>query len=347
VQYLRSALNDTKKLNLSVDEYFTKMKGFAAELAAAGKTLEDDEFMGYLLHGFDGTYNALVTSVEGNPATTIDDFLGQLCSYDARNTNSGDAGDGTFISSMNVARRDDRDTRPPGRSPDNGRQEYRGGGGDYRRHDGDWRDRRDGRDGDWRDRHDGRDGDWRDRRDRHDRHNDGGDRRNDGGDRRNGDGGDRRSGDHRQGRRKIHGRPPTPYVDVTCQICKIHGHSAADCWWRHDNDSDDDADHRDKIAHLASYGVDSNWYTDTCATDHITEHLQKLSTHDKYQGHDHVHTAEGNGMHISHIGHSILRTPHSSFYLNNILHVPNASKNLLSVHKVLFDQGPSNKKDSV
>jgi histone deacetylase 1/2 len=124
---------------------------------------------------------------------------------------------------------------------------------------------------------------------------------------------------------------------VTCQICKIHGHSAADCWWRHDNDSDDDADPRDKSAHLASYGVDSNWYTDTGATDHITGHLQKLSTHDKYQGHDRVHTAEGNGMHISHIGHSILRTPHSSFHLNKILHVPNASKNLLSVHRLTLD----------
>jgi hypothetical protein len=42
-------------------------------------------------------------------------------------------------------------------------------------------------------------------------------------------------------------------------------------------------------------------------------------------------------MHISHIGHSILRTPHSSLDLNNILHVPSASKNLLSVHKLTLD----------
>jgi hypothetical protein len=31
-------------------------------------------------------------------------------------------------------------------------------------------------------------------------------------------------------------------------------------------------------------------------------------------------------MHISHIGHSVLRTPHASFDLKNILHVPSASK---------------------
>jgi hypothetical protein len=42
-------------------------------------------------------------------------------------------------------------------------------------------------------------------------------------------------------------------------------------------------------------------------------------------------------MNISHIGHSVLCTPHGSFDLNNILHVPNTSKNLLSVHKFTLD----------
>ena len=42
-------------------------------------------------------------------------------------------------------------------------------------------------------------------------------------------------------------------------------------------------------------------------------------------------------MHISHIGHSILRTPHNSFHLNNVLHVPTTSKNLLSVHRIVSD----------
>jgi hypothetical protein len=38
-------------------------------------------------------------------------------------------------------------------------------------------------------------------------------------------------------------------------------------------------------------------------------------------------------MHISHIDHSVLRTLHNDFQLNSILHVPSASKNLLSVHR--------------
>jgi hypothetical protein len=39
-------------------------------------------------------------------------------------------------------------------------------------------------------------------------------------------------------------------------------------------------------------------------------------------------------MHISHIGHSKLSHPLSSFDLKNILHVPSASKNLLFVHRL-------------
>jgi hypothetical protein len=42
-------------------------------------------------------------------------------------------------------------------------------------------------------------------------------------------------------------------------------------------------------------------------------------------------------MHISHIGNSILRNPHDSLHLKNVLHVPNTSKNLLSVHKLALD----------
>jgi hypothetical protein len=42
-------------------------------------------------------------------------------------------------------------------------------------------------------------------------------------------------------------------------------------------------------------------------------------------------------MAIAHVVHSVLHTPHSSLHLRNILHVPSASKNLLSVHKIVLD----------
>jgi histone deacetylase 1/2 len=125
------------------------------------------------------------------------------------------------------------------------------------------------------------------------------------------------------------GRTPSPRQDVTCQICKKDGHPANECWWRYSDNDDDDSRTNEK----AAYGVDTNWYLDTGATDHITSELNKLHTRDTYKGCDQVHNANGQGMAIKHIGHSILHTPHSSLQLRNILHVPSASKNLLSTHK--------------
>ena len=199
VQHLCSALNDTKKDTMTAHQYFTKMKGFASELAAAGKPLEDDELIGYLLHGLDASYNALVTAVDSNPATTLDDLFGLLSSYDMRNDNT-DEPPVPFVSSANAAGRG-RDDRSRSRGGDSRDGRDRRDDGRDRRDDGrDWRDRRD--DG----RRDNRDGGRRDNGRR--------DGRRDGGDR-----GDRRTrhDDGGQGRNRQHyGCAPTPYVDVTC-----------------------------------------------------------------------------------------------------------------------------------
>jgi hypothetical protein len=112
---------------------------------------------------------------------------------------------------------------------------------------------------------------------------------------------------------------------------------ASDCWWRHGDDTDDELDRNVKEVHAAAYCIDTNWLLDSGATNHITGALNKLTVHDKYNGRDRVHTADGNGMHISHIGHSVLHTPSRPLHLKNILHVPSASKNLLSIHRLALD----------
>jgi hypothetical protein len=74
-QHLHGQLNDTKKLSMIDNTYYTKMKGFTSELSALGKPVEDDEMLGYLLHGlYKSEYNALITSINENPGTTLDDF---------------------------------------------------------------------------------------------------------------------------------------------------------------------------------------------------------------------------------------------------------------------------------
>jgi hypothetical protein len=73
------------------------------------------------------------------------------------------------------------------------------------------------------------------------------------------------------------------------------------------------------------------------ATDHVTGELEKMTIRDKYIGNEHVHTANGAGMEISHVDHSILHYPTSKIHLNNILHVPTSNKNLISIHRLTHD----------
>jgi hypothetical protein len=65
--------------------------------------------------------------------------------------------------------------------------------------------------------------------------------------------------------------------------------------------------------------------------------LEKLSVRDKYNGQDQMHTANGAGMRINNIGHTILHTPKRDLHLKNILNVPSAHKNLVSVHRLTSD----------
>jgi hypothetical protein len=82
---------------------------------------------------------------------------------------------------------------------------------------------------------------------------------------------------------------------------------------------------------------DSSWYTNSRAMDHITSDLEKLALHDKYTRNDQIHTASGSCMGISHIGYNTIHTPCHQLQLNKILQVPQASKNLIFVHRLASD----------
>ncbi|XP_044453448.1 rRNA 2'-O-methyltransferase fibrillarin-like [Triticum aestivum] len=82
---------------------------------------------------------------------------------------------------------------------------------------------------------------------------------------------------------------------VQCQICGKMGHPAWKCWKRYDESYQGV---KEKSANLAApqYGVDTNWYLDSGATDHITGDLEKLTMRDRYTGNEQIHTASGPGM---------------------------------------------------
>jgi hypothetical protein len=58
---------------------------------------------------------------------------------------------------------------------------------------------------------------------------------------------------------------------------------------------------------------------------------------DNYKGYDKVNIANGKGMDITHVGQSIIHHPVRNSHLRDIIHVPNASKNLLSSHRFTYD----------
>lgn len=122
-----------------------------------------------------------------------------------------------------------------------------------------------------------------------------------------------------------------------CQLCGKEGHTAIRCFKRFDASFTGAPEQRSAAAATNSYGVDTNWYTDTGATDHITGDLEKLTMRDKYHGNDQVHTANGAGMRINQVGQSFVRTPKRNLVLNNVLYIPEASKSLASVHRLTSD----------
>jgi hypothetical protein len=65
--------------------------------------------------------------------------------------------------------------------------------------------------------------------------------------------------------------------------------------------------------------------------------LDKLNVKDNYNCSDQIYTSNRTCMYIKHIGQSIIRTPYRDLKVNNVLHVPQASKNIASVQCIAFD----------
>jgi histone deacetylase 1/2 len=121
---------------------------------------------------------------------------------------------------------------------------------------------------------------------------------------------------------------------IYCQLCKKEGHDVLGCFKRFDH-SFTGQPQKTAAAATSSYGVDTNWYMDTGATDHVTGELEKLTVHDKYHGGEQILAANGSGMEIANVGYSRLHSP--NLHLNNVLHVPQAHKSLCSVNRLTRD----------
>jgi hypothetical protein len=79
----RLALGTTHKGNLPVTEYFSKMKALRDEMTAAGRTLEDEELIKYIIAGLDEEYTPLVSTIcARTEPISLGEFYAQLLTFE-------------------------------------------------------------------------------------------------------------------------------------------------------------------------------------------------------------------------------------------------------------------------
>lgn len=154
---------------------------------------------------------------------------------------------------------------------------------------------------------------------------------------------------------------------VKCQICAKPNHDAINCWYRYDpqamnqnsrggyqvgpsNRPQNFNPYMRPTAHLAMpqpYAMpnmdqfsNGAWYPDSGASHHLTYNPNNLSYSSPYTGQDQVVMGNGQGVSIHSLGQSQFHSPNEpnvKLTLKDLLHVPNISKNLLSVSKFAQD----------
>uniref|UniRef100_A0A452YB90 Retrotransposon gag domain-containing protein n=1 Tax=Aegilops tauschii subsp. strangulata TaxID=200361 RepID=A0A452YB90_AEGTS len=85
INNIRIALSNAQKGTQTVGAYFAHIHSLADEPAAAGKPLDDDEVISYILAGLDMEYQPLVSALDARKEPiTIDDLFPQVSNLDQR-----------------------------------------------------------------------------------------------------------------------------------------------------------------------------------------------------------------------------------------------------------------------
>lgn len=120
------ALATTSKGVSSIIEYFTKMKSLAYEMASAGRKLEDEELVSYILTGLDQEFDSVVAAVSTRvEPITVNELYAQLVAHKQRIEVRG----GGQHSSANMASRGGRGNSNKNARGGFGRGQQKGGRG--------------------------------------------------------------------------------------------------------------------------------------------------------------------------------------------------------------------------
>ncbi|RVW48987.1 Retrovirus-related Pol polyprotein from transposon TNT 1-94 [Vitis vinifera] len=118
-----------------------------------------------------------------------------------------------------------------------------------------------------------------------------------------------------------HNKPHHLSTRPQCQLCGKFGHTAS-------------------FSHAmlaAAPDHQDSWFFDTGATHHLSHSAQTLSCVQPYSGTDQVTIGDGNSLPILHTGTKTFFFPSKTFSLNQVLHVPHLSTNLINVSKFCTD----------
>ncbi|KAJ0975730.1 hypothetical protein J5N97_017695 [Dioscorea zingiberensis] len=191
-------LANIKKGDLSITDYFNRVKSLADTLSSIGLPLKDDEVLSYMLVGLGKEYDSLVTSVTTRTEPfSLTELYAHMLNFEMRKEQQ----QGAFqITTNNVIRSNNQ----------GGKDNYRGKG------------------------------------------------------RSTGNSGGRGKKTFSNNSNSVRRNRPQ------CQVCGKMGHVALKCYHRFDHSYQAEETHVAALASTSSYGVDTNWYTDSGATDHIT-----------------------------------------------------------------------------
>jgi len=81
----------------------------------------------------------------------------------------------------------------------------------------------------------------------------------------------------------------------------------------------------------------STWIPNSGASFHVTGNSQNIQQLNHFERPDHIYIGNGEGLQVFGSGSSCLQNSKFPLYLNNLLHVPSITKNLLSVVKFALD----------
>lgn len=138
-------------------------------------------------------------------------------------------------------------------------------------------------------------------------------------------------------------RPPPPgkrwmtaaeremYKDDMCQLCGRQGHIAKICWSLPGLNNNDDLPQALASLTLDTSIADTEWTTDTGASNHMTANAGMLSNIHQFKGSDFVVIDDGSPLTIDAVGDTVISDGKNKLLLRDVLLVPELTRNLLSI----------------